>query len=65
MFKPFTRETSGDKHEASSMGLGLSIANNFIKSMNGRVDVESEVGQGSTFKIHIELKPFDENPSQF
>ena len=58
MFKPFTREKSGDRNEASSMGLGLSIAYNLIQSMDGNVSVESEVGTGSTFTILIKLKKY-------
>ena len=55
LFKPFTREDIGDDNEASSMGLGLSIAYNLITSLNGDVSVESEEGRGSTFKIHLML----------
>lgn len=58
MFKPFTREKTGDKNESSSMGLGLSIAYNLIKSMDGNVSVESELGRGSTFTILIKLKKY-------
>ncbi len=59
LFKPFTRETSGDRNETSSMGLGLSIAYNLIKSMDGSVSTESEVGNGSTFTILLKLKRCD------
>lgn len=59
LFKPFTRETSGDKHESSSMGLGLSIAYNLIKSMDGNVSTESEVDRGSTFTIMVKLKKYN------
>lgn len=55
MFEPFTRENSGDKDEATSMGLGLSIAQNLIRSMRGNVSVESELGKGSIFTIRVLL----------
>ena len=58
MFKPFKREASGDKNEQSSMGLGLSIAYNLIKSMSGSVSVESEPGVGSTFTVSVKLKKY-------
>ncbi|MDO4540309.1 MAG: ATP-binding protein, partial [Syntrophomonadaceae bacterium] len=59
MFNPFTRQSAGDENEDSSMGLGLSIAHNLIRSMNGDVTVESEVGKGSTFTIHVMLDRYD------
>ncbi|MDD3336211.1 MAG: response regulator [Eubacteriales bacterium] len=55
LFKPFTREESGDKNASESLGLGLSIAYNLITSMDGDVSVESEVGAGTTFRIHLML----------
>lgn len=32
-------------------GLGLDIIKNIIENMNGKIDVESDVGRGTTFKI--------------
>ena len=55
LFKPFARELRGDHGGDDSIGLGLSIAYNLIKSMNGDVLVESEVGKGSIFTIHLTL----------
>lgn len=57
IFKPFARENQ-DINESTSMGLGLSIAHNLIKLMNGDVSVESKVGEGTTFTIHILLERY-------
>jgi len=36
-----------------SRGIGLFITKNQIESMGGRIEVESEVGKGTTFKIYF------------
>lgn len=38
-------------------GLGLSIASKIISEHNGRTDVESEVGKGSTFTARLPVPP--------
>ena len=38
-------------------GLGLSISYAIIKDHDGRIEVESEVGKGSTFYIYLPFKP--------
>jgi len=34
-------------------GVGLSVVYNMIKKHNGNIDVESEVGKGTTFSIRL------------
>jgi len=36
-------------------GLGLLSCKRFVDSLNGRIVVESEVGQGTTFELHLPL----------
>ena len=38
------------------LGLGLPICDRIIKAHGGRIEVESQVGQGTTFKIQLPLK---------
>lgn len=38
-------------------GLGLSISYGIIADHGGRIDVESEVGRGSTFRVWLPLRP--------
>ena len=42
--------------EQSGAGLGLSITKKLLKVLNGTIEVESKVGQGSTFKIQIPIE---------
>jgi PAS domain S-box-containing protein len=38
-------------------GLGLSICHNIVASYGGRIEVESEIGQGSRFIVHLPVSP--------
>jgi signal transduction histidine kinase len=46
--------TEGTEGEPST-GLGLILCNEFIKMNNGKIEVESKLGKGSTFTVHIPL----------
>jgi len=39
------------------LGLGLPICDRIVKSHGGKIEVASESGRGTTFKIHLFLKP--------
>ena len=39
--------------DVSGVGLGLYLARNVMEQMGGRITVESQVGRGSTFKLHV------------
>ncbi len=40
-------------HSGGGTGLGLSIADWIAKAHGGRIDVQSEVGKGSTFTVWL------------
>lgn len=41
------------KREKGGTGLGLSITYGIVKELNGKIDVDSKVGEGTTFTIRI------------
>jgi len=56
IFEPFTQERTDARSVYQGTGLGMSIVKALIEKMNGTINVESELGEGSTFIVSI---PFD------
>ena len=55
LFEPFQQLDDALHHGRSGSGLGLSISKRFVELHNGRMWLESEVGQGTTFYFSIPL----------
>lgn len=58
VFDKFYRVGNCLVHDVKGSGLGLSIVKHIVEAHQGKVTVESELGRGSTFGIHL---PHDEN----
>jgi len=56
LFEPFARLSSQPTGGEKSTGLGLSIAKEIVDLHQGRFSVESTVGAGTTFTVHIPLR---------
>jgi len=56
LFERFYRVDKSRSSEIEGSGLGLSIAQNVINMHHGTIDVESEVGVGTTFTLCVPLK---------
>ena len=41
--------------DVSGVGLGLYLARDIMERMGGKISVETEVGRGSTFTLHIPI----------
>ena len=41
--------------DVSGVGLGLYLGKNVMERMGGRISVETEVGRGSTFTLHLPI----------
>ncbi len=54
IFQPFfTTKGTARRGEAKGTGLGLSICKDIIEHHHGRIEVQSEVGKGTTFSIYL------------
>ena len=53
MLKATTDDELLEDADVSGVGLGLYLARNVMEQMGGRITVESQVGRGSTFKLHL------------
>lgn len=56
LFELFTRERNTTLSKIPGTGLGMAIVKNFVNLMDGSIEVESELGEGSTFTITIPHK---------
>lgn len=53
LFEAFAQGDASIRRNHSGMGLGLALAARHVLRMGGRIDVDSRVGEGSTFILHL------------
>jgi len=68
LFSSFTQLDSSSNKAYEGTGLGLYISKELTKLFNGDIEVESEIGIGSTFRFTFEtsttrIRPKENNPS--
>jgi two-component system, OmpR family, phosphate regulon sensor histidine kinase PhoR len=56
IFEKFFRVSSGNVHNVKGSGIGLSIVKYIIDAHNGKIELFSEVGKGSRFRLLFPLQ---------
>lgn len=53
LFDPFSRENNSTVSGIQGTGLGMTITKNLVELMGGTIDVESKLGEGSSFTVEL------------
>lgn len=59
MFEPFSRAEDSRVSKTEGTGLGMTIARNIVRRMNGDITVESQIGKGTQFVVMLSFKILD------
>lgn len=57
IFEPFQRGRSEKESSVRGFGLGLSLVRQVVRGMGGEVEVDSRVGEGTTFHLLLQAVP--------
>ena len=61
IFEAFTREQNTTKSKIAGTGFGMSIVKKYVELLGGIINVESELGKGSTFTVTLKHRIADES----
>jgi signal transduction histidine kinase len=64
IFEPFYRSSSVAAAQIHGTGLGLPLAKSIAEAMKGDLTVQSAVGRGSTFTVHLPVMAPSAQPSE-
>ncbi len=56
IFEPFTQEHKSARTHYNGVGLGMSIVKQLVDQLKGRIELDSQVGRGSVFRITLPLR---------
>ncbi len=57
IFEKFERIDNRDTRQAGGTGIGLFLVKHLVEQHEGHIEIESELGQGSTFITRLPLRP--------
>jgi signal transduction histidine kinase len=63
LFELFTQADHSPGNSQGSLGIGLALVRRLVEMHGGRVEVRSEIGQGSEFVVHLPLEQQREAPA--
>ena len=63
IFDTFSQEDSTATNKYGSSGLGMAITKSIVEMMNGKIEVDSEKGKGTTFTVTVTLMNSDKEDS--
>ena len=63
IFESFVREDNARVHRTEGSGLGMAITQYIVDAMGGAIEVDSELGRGSEFRVTLDL-PRAETPEE-
>jgi signal transduction histidine kinase len=55
IFERFYRVRRPETDSIDGTGLGLAIVKSLVESHNGKIDLKSELGEGSTFRVTVPI----------
>ena len=64
LFTPYARESRFGIQTVLGTGLGMAIVKTIITRMGGQIQVESQLGQGTTFTLTIPMEPVTDTEAE-
>ena len=61
IFEAFTTANPAESAARGGSGLGLTVVRDLVNLMNGRILVDTTLGEGTTFTINLQVEPQQEN----
>uniref|UniRef100_A0A832DM66 histidine kinase n=1 Tax=Ignavibacterium album TaxID=591197 RepID=A0A832DM66_9BACT len=62
IFEPFRQESEGFNRKYEGTGIGLTLTKKFVELLQGNLDIDSEIGKGTTVTITLPAKEVKEKP---